>query len=244
MRQVRTRHRAACDLSEGLALVCPRCRDAWYSPEPELEREPAPAVAVPAPACAPVAGRPDAGRHRAPGARPRRRRDTPPPAPRPATAARPPVLPQLAAPAPARPAVRPPVTVWVSGRGFWLQRPRGGITYRRGSALVVAPARRAPVSVRGSPAAARTVRAADERGSAAGPCSRGCGEPRCVGWPRVRLAGRPALRVTARRGATVRRSCARCACAASRFAEAVEGPRACATMAPPKQIRGAGGQAG
>jgi hypothetical protein len=42
MRQVRTRHRAACDLSEGLALVCPRCRDAWYSPSLSSSGSPRP----------------------------------------------------------------------------------------------------------------------------------------------------------------------------------------------------------
>jgi hypothetical protein len=109
---------------------------------------------------------------------------------------------------PGKPPVRAPspaaATVRVAGRGFWLRRPRGWVTYRRGSAVVVAPTRGAPVSVRVYSSrrpdlslqqmaglSAKTLRSQLPGASVSGPT-------------RVRLAHRRGLRVTARRGATVR----------------------------------------
>jgi hypothetical protein len=262
MREVRTRHWACgtevvervpegYDLSEGLALVCPRCRDAWwYYPEPE----PALATARADPAAAGEGGPEPAAPARHPltpdlgeeelvrGTSPRegysparlravtRRpvnglvhvwlgpplmlagiavlvlaladvgplREKPAPRPRAAVTAPSPVPPIVRAPSPAA------ATVRVAGRGFWLDRPRGWVTYRRASALVVAPNRAAPVSVRVystrrpdlslqrmARLSARTLRSRLPGASVSRPT-------------RVRLAHRRGLRVTARRGATVR----------------------------------------
>ena len=256
MREVRTRHWACgtevvepvpegYDLSEGMALVCPRCRDAWWyypEPEPALTAARADAVAAGEGAPARQALAPGLGEEELPHRPSPREEYSPPhlraacrrpvnglvhvwlgpplmlaaiavlvlaladvgplrekPAPRPrAVTASSPVPPIVPAPSPAA------ATVRVAGRGFWLYRPRGWITYRRAGAVVVAPARAAAVSVRVystrrpdlsltrmARLSARTLRSQVPGASVSRPT-------------RVRLAARPALRVTARRAASAR----------------------------------------